>query len=405
MRTKIILSVVVVLLAAALIAGATAAWFTDSDDVLDAEFTAGTVIVEAEGPTILPEAKVGNVNPGDIFEVTWTIRNAGTKASEFRVNLDKDWYIDEDHYWNVVTDERFARLMEEYGFENIEELEALLDTDNVSYSPVEGSDWVIYDDEGVLWLYYLGGPVAAGTSVPLELTVTFDGPTTDNKYMGAMFKLGGFVEAIQASNNAPATVWAPAWTNVKGGGPVQPDTYTVEATVTGTGTVTGEGTYNEGATVELEALAGEGYRFVKWVLSDGTEVTDNPYIFTITGNVTLEAVFEAEEPVEPTITNFSLGGSKSISVQTKKDWDHSELTMSATIVNAVGEDNQPFNGTRPVTIYHADFPTYFVTKDVTFTNGSGHIESGAIEIMKPHGPISTKHNKIRVEIDGNTRQY
>ena len=48
MKTKVILSVLVIVMAAALIAGATSAWFTDENEVPAAEFVAGTVEVEAD---------------------------------------------------------------------------------------------------------------------------------------------------------------------------------------------------------------------------------------------------------------------------------------------------------------------------------------------------------------------
>ncbi len=130
-----------------------------------------------------------NVNPGDCGRVEWTIINEGTKAVELRVKLEEEW---EDE----------------------------LDTDNFFYAPAPGSDWVMYEDEDGIWLYYVGGPVA-GTygleegeepeSVKLELVVAFDGELTDDDYQGLGFTLSGKVYAIQASNDAPSIVWGDAW--------------------------------------------------------------------------------------------------------------------------------------------------------------------------------------------------
>ena len=53
------------------------------------------------------------------------------------------------------------------------------------------------------------------------------------------------------------------------------------------GTVTGAGTYNYGTQVTLTATANTGYKFEHW--SNG--VKDNPYLFTITEDVTIEAQF------------------------------------------------------------------------------------------------------------------
>lgn len=197
MKTKILMSVLAIGLAIALIGGATMAWFTDDAEVEPAEFTAGTVIVNADGPEYFPaEGKFfDNVNPGDCGRVKWTIINDGTKAVELRVKLEEEW-------------------------------EEGLNTGNFFYAPVS-SDWVMYEDEDVIWLYYIGGPVA-GTyglgededpeSVELELVVYFDGELTGNEYQGLGFTLGGNVYAIQASNDAPSKVWGEAWDTVKGEG-------------------------------------------------------------------------------------------------------------------------------------------------------------------------------------------
>ena len=60
------------------------------------------------------------------------------------------------------------------------------------------------------------------------------------------------------------------------------------------GTVSGSGVYDEGTQVTLTATANEGYEFTQW--SNG--VTDNPYIFTATQDITLEARFAATTAIE-----------------------------------------------------------------------------------------------------------
>jgi len=69
---------------------------------------------------------------------------------------------------------------------------------------------------------------------------------------------------------------------------------TVQVTPVGGGDVAGDGTYKKGETVVLNAINSEGYRFLHW-RSDGTFLTDqNPYSFSITSNVSLEAIFVAD---------------------------------------------------------------------------------------------------------------
>ena len=60
------------------------------------------------------------------------------------------------------------------------------------------------------------------------------------------------------------------------------------------GCVSGGGNYTYGTQVRLEASANSGYEFVKW--SDGK--TYNPYIFTATKDLTLEAEFRSTTAVE-----------------------------------------------------------------------------------------------------------
>ena len=74
----------------------------------------------------------------------------------------------------------------------------------------------------------------------------------------------------------------------------QPTMYTVTVTVNNAtmGTVIGAGVYAEGSTVNLTATPNSGFEFVGWVIA-GDTITDNPYSFTITSNVTAIAIFAA----------------------------------------------------------------------------------------------------------------
>ena len=190
MKGKVLLSLLVIALAGTLVAGAMGAWFTWEAEVPAAEFTAGTVRVNADDPEYVPARgkSFENVNPGDCGKVAWTIINEGTKAAELRVKLEGIW-------------------------------EGELPADNFYYAPEEGSGWVLYEEtegeEQGLWLYYTGGPVPGTFSgateeertVELPLIVAFDGEATGNDYQGKVFTLSGKVYAVQASNGAPGEVW------------------------------------------------------------------------------------------------------------------------------------------------------------------------------------------------------
>ena len=77
--------------------------------------------------------------------------------------------------------------------------------------------------------------------------------------------------------------------------------YTINATANDEtmGYVTGSGEYRAGATVVLEAVANNGYEFVRW--SDGT--TEAHYEFTATADVTITAIFQASVGIEDVDNN------------------------------------------------------------------------------------------------------
>ncbi|NLK00036.1 MAG: hypothetical protein GX318_02210 [Clostridia bacterium] len=184
MRSKALLSIFLILTAAALIGGATMAWFTDDAKLARAELETGTLYIDAELNNIIPmpDREIDNVNPGDCATVCWEIKNTGSKSAEVRVKLEGLW-------------------------------EDGLDAGNVFFAPKPGSGWVMHEDEGQTWLYYTGGPLAGtyggaeGGTVELCVVVAFDGVLTDCAYQGKEFTFTGTAEAIQATNDAPESQW------------------------------------------------------------------------------------------------------------------------------------------------------------------------------------------------------
>ncbi|NLK00851.1 MAG: hypothetical protein GX318_06400, partial [Clostridia bacterium] len=195
MKSRMLISMLVIALAAAVIGGATMAWFTAEAQIDEgnvATFTAGTLAVDVDGEptyTPMPDRKIDNVNPGDCATVCWDIVNEGSKSAELRVKINAGWVGEKLNGENPVA----------------------------FFAPKPDSGWVMYeveegDDVGI-WLYYTGGPVAGTYGdndpvvVPLCLVVGFDGPTMGNEYKGAKYNIGGEVQAVQATNGAPAAVW------------------------------------------------------------------------------------------------------------------------------------------------------------------------------------------------------
>lgn len=66
---------------------------------------------------------------------------------------------------------------------------------------------------------------------------------------------------------------------------------TVTSSNTSQGTVTGGGTYTDGYTVTLRATAQNGYEFTGWYNGNSKVSGNNPYTFTASQDLTLEARF------------------------------------------------------------------------------------------------------------------
>ena len=184
MKTKIALSMLVILFVLAASLGATMAWFTDSEDLTNT-FTAGTLEINAEdnweGYGL--EEDWENVNPGDCKDKEFRITNIGSKHSLIRLQFEGEWgeYVAED--WVIMVDQ---------------------DADLVTVNAPAG--WTLHDG----WWYYDGilePDMDASNPFEFVLEVCVDGPGTGNEYQGMSYKFEITVQAIQASNNASGEAW------------------------------------------------------------------------------------------------------------------------------------------------------------------------------------------------------
>lgn len=201
LQRKMLMSIASVLVLVALIAGATMAWFTDSETVA-ATFTAGTVDVGINEPT-----NIDIVNPGDIinfgaeedagyiydseegqgsYDRVLQITYDGSKAAYVRVLVDAAWAED-------------------------------LSSENLSLEGVEGSPWVLQDEmvDGK-YVFLLDGilngsgedfgdyDLAEVQNVPF--IVTIDGAGTGNDYQGVALDMEFEVQAVQAANVDPNAI-------------------------------------------------------------------------------------------------------------------------------------------------------------------------------------------------------
>ena len=88
-------------------------------------------------------------------------------------------------------------------------------------------------------------------------------------------------------------------------------TISVSASPTSGGNVTGGGTYQQGQSCTVTATAATGYTFLRWT-ENGTQVSTNAnYTFTVSGNRTLVAQFQAQSFTISVSASPSSGGSVS----------------------------------------------------------------------------------------------
>ena len=83
------------------------------------------------------------------------------------------------------------------------------------------------------------------------------------------------------------------------------DTHTVTVTAEN-GTVEGAGSYTHGTEVTLTATPAEGYQFVNWTNGEEVVSSENSYVLTVTGDVTLVANFELIPVAEPELPAASV---------------------------------------------------------------------------------------------------
>jgi len=249
MKKTMIASFLVIALVAAVVGGASMAWFTAKQDVPENVFVAGTVMIEAGKEFVWDAEKMDNVNPGDCFSKCIQVYNTGTKAIELRlVNMKFSFVINWDwicRNWDALC---FSKVLDDAGENrwancNVLRLEvatALEQGQVTNPAEAEGQGYGPFDDQGRLivpimsalcpdsgWImkyipatnsvvfFYAGGPLAPGEVTELCVMVKFDGPWMGNLWQGATFTIGGGeFQAVQASNNAPQEVWGQAvWDN------------------------------------------------------------------------------------------------------------------------------------------------------------------------------------------------
>lgn len=223
MKSRMLVSLLVIALVAAVMGGGTMAWFTAKADAPVNEFTAGTVMIGVDEEVVWSESDMGNVNPGDCFLKCIEVTNTGSKAIELRLD-DVGFEIELNWDWLEANFDALCFATEEY--DDINELKAAYEAGDFEIplfiAPCPDSGWVMQyvKDEGEITgfeFYYTGGPVAPEETVSLCVVAVFDGEMMGNLWQGADFnQIGGTFQAVQASNDAPAEVWGEGWNWAEG---------------------------------------------------------------------------------------------------------------------------------------------------------------------------------------------
>ena len=135
---------------------------------------------------------------------------------------------------------------------------------------------------------------------------------------------------------------------------------TADATM-GTVTPAGATTVNEGSSFTATATALDGYHFVAWMNGTTQVSTANPYTFTVTGNITLTATFEANDPQ---VTYYNVTISSANTTMGNVTSSHSGQVAENTVVTATATAN---TGYRFVNWTNAEGTEVSTNNEYTFT--------------------------------------
>ena len=171
--------------------------------------------------------------------------------------------------------------------------------------------------------------------------------------------------------------------NITGGGGTQYNV-TVSANPTAGGTVTGGGSYNQGANCTVTATANSGYTFTNWTENGSVVSTQANYTFTVNGNRTLVANFQAQ-PQSYTITvsanptnggtvtgggSYNQGQSCTVHATANTGYTFTNWTENGTVVSTQANYTFTVNGNRTlVANFQAQPQSYTITVSANPTNG------------------------------------
>lgn len=168
------------------------------------------------------------------------------------------------------------------------------------------------------------------------------------------------------------------------GGAPQSYTITVSANPTNGGTVTGGGTYNQGTSCTVAATPASGYTFTNWTENGTVVSTQASYTFTVTGNRTLVANFQAQTQsytinVSANPTNggtvsgggtYQQGQSCTVHATANSGYTFTNWTENGSVVSTNANYTFTVNSNRTlVANFQAQPQNYTITVSANPTNG------------------------------------
>ena len=196
-----LVSMLVIALAAAVIGGATMAWFTDEATVDPVTFTAGTLQIDldnfAENTTESVDLDI--LNPGDEWEYKFDVTNVGTKSFNWGIYACWKDIVGQDNT-ALPAGQRELLIARGYGDAELSKI----------------IDWEVYADYGegeepiVAGKMPAEGPagkimeaLAAGSDTVNFRVVASLPEDAGNEYQGSTMEIAFGVQAWQTTNNAP----------------------------------------------------------------------------------------------------------------------------------------------------------------------------------------------------------
>lgn len=217
MKTRLLVSLMVIAMAAAMIGGATMAWFTDSAKSPEVSFSAGTLLIDIDNAAFsnIELDKLNTLNPGDEFEYSFDVKNIGTKNFIFMGLMCYEDTIGQENP-NLSADMRQVLAEKNYGTNPLSEAldieisvgggtpfytGKLSAYDNAVHPvdpPTKLPDGVTLEANSHPLVFGEAGPMAPTDSYTYTVKISLDKENVDNKYQGSSIRAAFVVMAKQA---------------------------------------------------------------------------------------------------------------------------------------------------------------------------------------------------------------